>query len=271
MCLRSLALTVAVVSGALAGLEGGARPQQAFEVVSIRLINPQPDSFVVPDQVRVLGNRLQATNASAAALIRAAYGGEFKSRDQVIGGDAWVQSDRFDVDARATGILSETATSTLPPAAAQMLQQVLRERFQLRIRRETRRLPRYALTHVRADRALKPGIRVSDRDCTSKGFIDAGCEMRPLPGKFSMRGRPLQMFVEFLSRPAYVARPVVDDTRIAGNVDIDFDWQMDFTDVMASNASLLVAIQEQLGLKLEARDFPLPVLIIDAIERPSGN
>src|SRR5262245_32643555 len=128
MCRRSLALTVLFVSGALASLEGWARLQQAFEVVSIRRVNLQPDSFVVPDQVRVLGNRLQATNASAVALIRAAYGGEFRSRDQVVGGDGWVQTDRFDVDARAASILSETATSTLPPAAAQMLQQVLRER-----------------------------------------------------------------------------------------------------------------------------------------------
>ena len=269
MCRRSLALTVLVVAGALASLEGGA--QQTFEVVSVQPVNLQPDSFAVPDQIRVLGNRLQATNASAAALIRAAYGGEFRNRDQVIGGPGWVQSDRFDLDARAANILSETATSTLPTAAAQMLQQALRERFQLRLRRETRRLPRYVLTYARADRALKPGIRLSDRDCTSKGVIDAGCEMRPLPGKFSMRGRPIQMFVEFLSRPAYVARPVVDDTRIAGMVDIDFEWQMDFGDVMASNANLLVAIQEQLGLKLDARDFALPVLIIDSIERPSGN
>jgi uncharacterized protein (TIGR03435 family) len=46
---------------------------------------------------------------------------------------------------------------------------------------------------------------------------------------------------------------------------------MNFGDIMASNASLLAAIQEQLGLKLEARDLPLPVLIVEGIQRPSPN
>lgn len=273
MLLRRFGLTVFVLGACGVLTLDGQTAQQAFEVISIRPTSPQPGSldFMLLGDVRVIGNRVQGKNVSASKLIRAAFGAEFKFADQVIGGDAWVRSDGFDFEAQAASILSETPTFSLPPAAAQMLQRALQERFQLRIRRDTRPLPRYALTYARADRSLKPGIRISDRDCTSKRFNEPGCEYVPIPGKYTMRGRPIQDFVEFLSRPAYTARSVVDDTGIKGHVDIDFEWSMSFGDIMASNASLLAAIQEQLGLKLEARDLPLPVLIVEGIQRPSPN
>jgi len=274
MSLRNLAVTVLVVGACAVSSVDGQNSQQVFEVVSIRPTSPpQPGTldFALTGDVRVIGNRVQGRNVRALKLIQAAYGDEFKFPDQVIGGDDWVRSERFDFEAQAASILSETPTFTLPPAAALMLQRVLQARFQLRVRRDTRPLPRYALTYARADRALKPGIRISDRDCTSKTSSEAGCEYMPNPGKYTMRGRPIQDFVEFLTRPAYTARPVVDDTGIKSRVDIDFEWQMNFGDIMASNASLLAAIQEQLGLKLEARDVPSPILIIEGIERPSAN
>jgi uncharacterized protein (TIGR03435 family) len=225
---------------------------------------------VLPDAIRVIGSQLQATNISAAALVRAAYGREFGRLDQIIGED-WIRSERFNVDARASTVLTETPTSDLPPAVALMLQQVLQERFRLRVRRDTRRLPRYVLTYARQDRSLKEGIRASDRDCTLKLEIVGPCEYRPSPGEFVMRGRPIQRFVEFLSRPAYIDRPVVDETGITGHVDIDLQWTMNFSDLPGSHASLLTSIQEQLGLKLEPRQVPLPVLVIEQIQRPSGN
>ena len=271
---RRLVLTgVVAAASAVATLQDvAARQLPAFEVVSIRPTKSSLESgFVLPDQLQINGNRLYATFITAAALVRKAYGPEFATRDQVIGGDAWVQSDRFDVDARAASILSEAPTSTLSPTAAQMLQRVLQERFQLRVHRETRPLQRYALTYARTDRALGRGIRLSAPDCTSKPFNSAGCEYRPGPGKYVMRGRPIQDLVDFLSRPAYTARPVFDDTGIKGTVDIDLDWVMDFGDIMASNANLLANIQSQLGLKLESRDVPMPVLVIDSIQRPSAN
>jgi uncharacterized protein (TIGR03435 family) len=272
--LRNLAVVALVVFPlrALAGAWGQGVERPSFEVASIRPTNASPDVFALPDAVRLVGDRLLATKISAVGLIRAAYGAQYASRDQIIAADGWAASERFDVEARASSVLAETPTSTpLPPRAALMLQQLLQDRFRLRLRPDTRRLSRYALTYARADRSLKPGIRISDRDCTSKSFRDVGCEYLPNPGKYTMRGRPIHDFVEFLSRPAYTARPVFDDTGITRNVDIDFQWTMNFTDIMSSNASLLAAIQDQLGLKLEPRDVPLPVLIVEAIQRPSAN
>jgi uncharacterized protein (TIGR03435 family) len=269
MVLRNVAIAVSLLLTApvLALSAGQATERPAFEVVSIRPIKPSLDGgFVLWDDVRVLGDRLQARNISALGLIRAAYGSDFPRRDQIIGAGGWIESERFDVDARASSALSET-----PAMAARMLQQVLEQRFQLRVRTDMREIPTLVLTHARTDRALKQGIRVSSQNCTDGSKVDAVCVYRPMAGNFSMRGRPIQTFVGYLSRPAYAGGAVVDETGITGLVDIDFQWTLDFRDLPLSTANLMTALREQLGLKLEGRHLMLPVLVIEHIDRPTAN
>jgi uncharacterized protein (TIGR03435 family) len=248
--LVSLALTVP----ALAVSAGQTSERPAFEVVSIRPNQAAQDgAFVLPDDVRVMGDRLQASNISALGLIRTAYRSDFPRRDQIIGAGGWIESERFDVQASAPGVLSAT-----PAAAALMLQRLLEERFQLRVRREMREIPTLVLTP-------------SGRNCTETFKPDGECAYQPMAGNFSMRGRPIQTFVDYLSRPAYAGGAVVDATGITGLVDVDFQWTLDFRDLLLSNANLMTALQEQLGLKLENRRLTLPVLVIERIERPAAN
>ena len=263
----AIALSLALGAPALAISARQTPERPAFEVVSIRSTRPAPDgAFVLPDAVNVVGDRLHATNISALGLIRAAYRVDFPRRDQIVGAGGWIESERFDVEARAPGVLSET-----PGAASLMLQQLLEQRFQLRVRREMREIPTLVLTHARTDRALKPGIRMSSQNCTDTKRVDGECAYRPLAGSYSTRGRPVQDFVEYLSRPAYAGGAVVDQTGITGLVDIDFEWMLDFRDLVQSNANLMTALREQLGLKLENRRLTLPVLVIERIERPTAN
>ncbi|MGH9240059.1 MAG: TIGR03435 family protein [Vicinamibacterales bacterium] len=274
--LRHLALAgLAVVSlKALtaAGVQTPDRP--AFDVVSIRPTGPAADDFpfVPPDVIRLAGDQLRATNASALALIHAAYESEYAYRDQIIGADGWIASDRFDVEARAASVLAEAPTFTLPRTAELMLQELLRQRFQLRTRSETREISRLVLTYDRADRSLKPGMRISDRDCSgAKLGADGKCDFRPFPGKLVMRGQPIQTLVDFLSVRAYAGGRVVDGTGITRRVDVDLEWTLDWKDLLASRANLMTALQEQLGLKLENRRLRMPALVIEHIERPSQN
>ena len=120
--------------------------------------------------------------------------------------------------------------------------------------------------------ADEPGIQVAERSCTDAAMKpDGDCAYRPGAGTFSMKGRPLAEFVDYLSRPAYAGGRVVDETGITGPLDIDFEWMLDFRYLLASRANLTTALREQLGLKLEHRRLPLPVLVIEHIQRPSGN
>ena len=276
MFLRNFAPAVLVVFSLTALAASGAQALQraAFEVVSIRPTKPAADDFpfIPPDVIRLAGDQLRATNASALALIHAAYESEYAYRDQIIGADGWIASDRFDVEARAARVLTEAPTFTLPRTAELMLQELLRQRFQLRTRSETREISRLVLTYDRADRSLKQGIRISDQDCSgAKLGADGTCDYRPFPGKLVMRGQSIQTLVDFLSVRAYAGGRVVDGTGITQRVDVDLEWTLDWKDLFASRANLMTALQEQLGLKLENRRLRMPVLVIEHIERPSQN
>jgi uncharacterized protein (TIGR03435 family) len=66
-----------------------------------------------------------------------------------------------------------------------------------------------------------------------------------------------------------VERVVVDRTGLAGSFDVELDWSADQPD--SDKPSLVAAVQEQLGLKLEAERGPVEVIVIDHVERPSPN
>jgi uncharacterized protein (TIGR03435 family) len=208
------------------------------------------------------------------------------------GGPAWVRSERFEVEAKAEG--------TPPPATMKgpMLQALLEERFQLRIHREIRDVPVYALTVGKGG----PKLREFVGACTP-----AYGATRPAPGavRCSFRvtvrspnllldgqGMTVSEFIkQFLSS---LDRPVADRTGIAGRFDFHLEFVPDAsTPALAgaldarrqaaetagavtgasepAGASIFTALQEQLGLKLEPARGPREFLVIDRVERVSGN
>ncbi|HEX7793618.1 MAG TPA: M56 family metallopeptidase, partial [Vicinamibacterales bacterium] len=165
----SLVLIVPIVAGAVTATpdatpsQAPGRPsvqtttrQLAFQAVSVKQ-NVSGSVFARVD-VRSPG-RLTAVNVPAALLIRFAYGLE---EFEVVGGPAWLQSDHYDVTASAG------ADATLDQKRA-MLQQVLRERFNLTTHNETRQLPTFALMTARSDGRLGPGLHRSATSCGSTG------------------------------------------------------------------------------------------------------
>ncbi len=142
-----------------------------------------------------------------------------------------------------------------------MLQTLLTERFQLKMRPETKEFPVYDLVVGKGGpkiRALKPG---DQSNCGRDN--SAICGIRTMP-----------QLADFLTNAA--GRPVFDKTKIQG----DYDLLLDFDVYEARNQaaprdydkpSLAVALQEQLGLTLEPRKTALPVLVIESIHRPTDN
>ena len=83
-----------------------------------------------------------------------------------------------------------------------------------------------------------------------------------------------------LMQRAMLDRPVVDKTGLAGRYDFDLEWAPDETQfggeipsasADAPNPPLFTAIQQQLGLKLEATRGPVEAIVVDRAERPSAN
>lgn len=216
------------------------------------------------------GGLYVATNVSLRFLVREAY----QTRDfQLIGGPNWLDSDSFDIQARAAAADVPAPDQTRTQMLL-MLQYMLEDRFRLKIRRETRQLPVYALRVGKGGHKLTPTAEKKDQcggpggpmcpgtgtHCCTDGMIDLTAGSTSLPG-----------FAESISQ--FMGRRVVDETDVKGLFDIKLRWTRD--DVTptagASTLSIFTAIQEQLGLRLESSKGPVDVIVIDSAERPTEN
>ena len=281
MSVRSLALAVALAMFAAHGVAQSQTPagtRLTFEVASIkRNVSGDPGA-----SIRVQpGGQITVTNNSLYNLIRNAYGTQ---RFEMIPGanlPSWIDSDKWDILAK-------------PPAGAPEVQEqmqlrlrsLLEDRFKLVARREMREMPIYELVVVRSDGQLGKQIKPSGDECAAQGRARAAGEQPPPmpPGGFcgtrsnngtvSMKGVPLSNFVRNLG--GMTGRFVIDKTGLTGPYDLDLQWTPDpaaggpqAAPGPGDGASLFAAIQEQLGLKLEAKRGPVEVLIIDSAERPT--
>jgi uncharacterized protein (TIGR03435 family) len=202
---------------------------------------------------------------TVASLIQLAY--ELQIEQQVVGGPQWLREDRFEITARA-GREAPFAEMRL------MLRSLLVERFKLVARSEQREMPTYVLVLARSDKRFGPGLKKNEDDC--KSLVEQPRNVPP----GAIRATGCGSMATFVNTGAsrQMGAPVIDATGLIGN----FDWSY-FYDAAGSLlgrgiepdvADLRVpqyptALQEQLGLKLEPRRAPIPVIVIDSVERPT--
>ena len=266
-----VAIAIAVLSGGAAFAQNRvASPDPAFAVASVKPnlndaipegINVQPDG-----SVRFTGFRVRT-------LITIAYRAEGIQRfDQLVGGPAWIGSDRFDVAAKTGG--EPAGPNQLP----MMLRSLLRDRFRLRVHAETRPLPAYRLVVARRDGRLGPGLRESTIECPAAGAAanpepDSWCGIRATGGVITGRAVPTAQLGANLGGYPTVDRFVTDRTGLTGRYDFILVYSPGFLEpgdaVPATGPSLFTALTEQLGLSLQPETVVGPVLVIDSIEKPS--
>jgi uncharacterized protein (TIGR03435 family) len=294
-------LAVSVVAVDLHVRGQGAAP--SFEVASVRPALSAPFGF--PGLMVQPGGRAISPGSSVRQLILTAYGLEDL---QLIGGPAWIASDLYAIEAR-------TVEGVTRANVRLMLRALLHERFQLAAHAETRDLPAYALTLANRDGRLGKGLRRSGPECapvTAPQGVPLPPPPPPGPGPQFMAvlpNDPLGPTCGYVSFPGWISgrritmghfvqaltgllrRPIVNETALAGEFDLDVTFTPDQGTVgglPASSASvpapppgalapptdrpsLLTAMQEDLGLKLDARRRVVDVLVIDRVERPSEN
>jgi uncharacterized protein (TIGR03435 family) len=267
----------------------------AFEVASVkpnksgtteRGGGPQPGRFV-------------RTNVTLRRLIQMAYSQRAFDRREIAGGPSWIDSERFDIEARFGDSAGNLGKLHLPDGkgspglAYLMVRTLLAERFKLIVHSETRERPVYALVMARRDRRLGPQLQRSAVDCNVvvAEIVRMGRPVVPPdPEKgppCSVGGRPGYLIGNTVTMAQlgdvispYVNRVVIDRTRLAGNFDVKLGWMpapgerseseaFDHGEPPAEAASIFTALQEQLGLKLEATRAPVDVLVIDRVDRPT--
>jgi uncharacterized protein (TIGR03435 family) len=278
----------ATVILALAGLAIFAQPtaQPKFEVSSIKPATNHGMRWVRPAPGRL------TAEAPLQLLILNAYA---KQPFQVVGGPSWIESDWYDVEAKASSNPSRAELFL-------MLQSLLEDRFHLTLHRETKDLPVYYL------QAAKNGLKLTspkDGACVEP-LPDApnewagGRMQPPMPGvatppplcgrlRFTLdpagarlQGGKVNMPELVRSLSMALGRSVIDKTGFTGLFDVDVSFVADQTtptlpppppDQAAefTGPSLMPALQDRLGLRLESGKGPVDVLVIDHVERPTAN
>jgi uncharacterized protein (TIGR03435 family) len=184
---------------------------------------------------------------------------------QLIGDPAWIGSEHYDVQAKGD------AGASVQEMEQPMLRVLLEDRFRLRAHREKRELPIYELAVAGGGVKLQRSREGSCADLCGFHLTTDGLN-RTLDGK----GVTMEMLATNLSRSynSSLGRNVVDKTRLIGTFDIHLTWTIDTLNASPTDMggpSIRGALQEQLGLKLEASKGAVEVLVIDGVEKASGN
>jgi uncharacterized protein (TIGR03435 family) len=269
----------------------------AFEVASVK-----PNKSVDGRRGGVIQpGRFVRTNVTLRQLIQMAYSQQAFDRREIAGGPSWIDSDRFDIEAKfEDGLAGNLGRLYLPDGkgspglAYLMVRTLLTERFKLVVHSETRELPVFALLMAREDGRPGSQLQRSTVDCDAvlAEMAKTGkptAPPNPVKGPpCSMGGGPGRLMGNALTMPQianglspYVNRVVRDRTEMAGNFDVDLAWRpapgeyggsgpFDHNDPPGAEAtSIFTALQEQLGLRLESTTGPVDVLVIDRAERPT--
>jgi uncharacterized protein (TIGR03435 family) len=255
------AVGIVAVVGGIVGVRAAQTPARpAFEVASVKQNKSGKPGFVGGQDG---STEFRVTNIPLRVLISQAYG---IRRSELIGGPAWLDTDRFD-------ILGKMAR---PGSAFPMLQTLLADRFKLVTHTESRELPIYALIVASSDGRLGPKLHPST--CVAGLTPDSkSCGFRQGPGLLVGSDVAIAILINVSLSPE-VQRTVVDRTGLSGTFDIDLHWLPDTPAPGPQRAtpppdlgapSIFTAVQEQLGLKLEPTKAPFDVLIIDHVEHPT--
>jgi uncharacterized protein (TIGR03435 family) len=228
----------------------------AFDAVSIKPGNPAaggrgggPGGSLQFGAGRVVGR-----NVTARRIVLAAYR---LTPFQLSGGPAWLDSDRFDMDAKSDSPADKDQLR-------QMLQTVLADRFNLVVHRGTKEMPVYTMI------VGKKGLKLLE--------WKNGEPMPIIPGLPSGGGGrrgggasggvfldhiTMQAFAELMANDPNVGRPVLDKTGFQGLYLVRFQWDDD--------ENFISAAEEATGLKFEAQKAPMEFLSIDHVDKPSAN
>jgi len=155
--MRPRLILAAVTTLAVAMLEAQAPQAPAFDVAAIK---PSADTQAFSFSMVQPGGRYVGQNMSLRLLIKTAYG---VHDSQIIGGPRWIDSDHWDINAKAEGYKD---AMTFRDQARLMVRPLLADRFKLVFHRDQRELPVYALVLAKANGELGPNFRHNDeRDC----------------------------------------------------------------------------------------------------------
>lgn len=220
----------------------------AFEVTSVKPTPPLRQNQLGMDFCRK-GGSFSVAGTPVIWSLRYA----FRLKDyQVSGAPPWLEGfdSAYDIEGKPAGPVDNDQCRL-------MLQKLFVDRFRLAVHRQMKESPVYLLVVGKNGTKLREGGGVK-----LNGSVEVGASGKPVwEGGWTMSSLALHL-------SDFAGRPVIDRTGLTGSYGIDLSFSRSDGD---DRPSVFTAVQEQLGLKLEAGKAPIEVLVIDHIERPSAN
>jgi uncharacterized protein (TIGR03435 family) len=259
------AAVISISAAVLSSAQSNGLDEPHFDVASIKLNTDGDYRVYVADNP---GGRFSATGISFRLLMR--YGYDVQDL-QITGGPRWIGTDRWNVEAKAVGVVDRIPVEQ----QKRMIQALLADRFQLKVHFEKKKpMPAYALVVEKNGPKFKNSTE------------EPAFEIQVGRGHISLQKAQITALAAQLTRQ--LGRQVIDKTNLHEQYDFALDWtpapgensaipgqpgpppetQPDADDI---RPSIFTALRGQLGLRLQSTKAPLDVLVIDRVERPSEN
>ena len=283
-----------------AAAQAPAASNVTFEVASIKRnkeVEAQratidPNVPTVPGRAQTLrGGLMVGRGMTVRELIRDAYGYRNRAQGDIVGGPGWINTERYDVQAKASGELPPSTSMGLAPAAEAALRALLVERMNLLVRVESALRPVYELVLQRADGRLGPNLTPAKGGCVpffQREAVNAGlvivkpadgeppplrpCPLLIAPGIIRAENMTMADWVRILALTPQLNRTVIDRTGLTGGFDIMIKAP---ADSVPGPGELLPPIQpaleSQLGLTVRSAEATVEILVIENVERPTEN
>ena len=259
-----VATALLLVTGLLSTL--AAAQQLQFEVASVKPDDPNARAQVTNHQPVFAGDRVLSRSTRVLDLILYAYN---LKPFQVTGNTRLPNPPNlFDIDAKVEGSHSEEDVRL-------MFQSLLRDRFKLATHWETRTLDGYRLTVAKGGAKLQP---VSPHGIARLGHLNTPVREGVVSmmvggdgGHLMSNAAPISKLTSMLT--GFLRMPIVDETGLTGTYDYAFDFTPDDfpPDQPTDSALLAPALKQATGLILEKTKLPVQILVVDHVEKPSGN
>jgi uncharacterized protein (TIGR03435 family) len=258
----TIATLLIPVSGLFAQAPAQRPKFDAFEVATIKPAVPTPGRYMKMQS----NNRFYAKAYSVKYMIGAAFN---LTQTAISGGPGWADSDTYDIVAGTPGEVRPTLDEQMS-----MMRSLLADRFKLTFHTERKELPIFSLTVAKNGPKLKDSV-------TPEAPPELINVVYPDHIKLPARNATIAQFASMMQR-GVLDRPVADNTGLTGKYDFDLEWLPDESQFGgklpkmapaddAAKPSLFAALQEQIGLRLQATKGPVETIVIDHVERPSGN
>jgi uncharacterized protein (TIGR03435 family) len=284
----------AVIAAALTFVPaaGHAQEKLQFEVASVK-----PFSIGQTDGPVTLGARIDGAQVRLVGLtMRDLLSSAYRVKLYQLNGPEWIQTERYDINAKLPAGVS-------PERLPEMLQTLLAERFGLKVHREKKEMPVYAMLVGKPPLRLKEqvvdpnapppkSVEVSGTGSAAGISVNLGngASYTFAGGKLAATRVTAPTIAAVLER--FTDRPVMDLTELKGTYDFDVQFSPEETQTLMIRAAVAAGVQlppqalrlldgggnpiesgaEQLGLKIDGRRMPVDVIVIDQIQKaPTDN